>query len=66
MSVEDFLQLRLEISDKLRQKIAKLPPPQLAEVKRQALAALHEFSTPDGIRFPAEILILTGARRTST
>ena len=66
MSVEDFLQLRLEISDKLRQKIATLPNPQLAEVKRQALAALAEFSTPQGISFPAEILMLTGAKHSST
>jgi SAM-dependent methyltransferase len=65
MSVEDFLQLRLEISDKLRQKIAKLPPPQLAEAKRQALASLTEFSTPQGICFPAEILLLTGAKHPS-
>jgi ubiquinone/menaquinone biosynthesis C-methylase UbiE len=62
MSVEAFLQLRLEISDKLRQKIAKLPQSQLAEVKRQALASLAEFSTAQGIRFPAEILILKGAK----
>jgi SAM-dependent methyltransferase len=62
ISVEDFFQLRLEISEKLREKIAKLPPPQLAEVKREALASLAEFSTPQGIRFPAEILLLTGAK----
>lgn len=66
MSPEDFLQLRLEISDKLRQKIAKLAQPQLAEAKREALASLAEFSTPQGIRFPAEILILTGAKPSST
>lgn len=63
MSVEDFWQLRLEMSEKLREKIAKLPAPQLAEVKRQALVSLAEFSTPQGIGFPAEILILTGAKQ---
>jgi len=62
MSVQDFLQLRLDISDKLRTKIAKLPPSQLSEVKREALASLAEFSTQEGISFPAEILILTGAK----
>jgi len=62
LSVEDFLQLRLDISDKLRTKIAKLPPSLLSEVKREALASLAEFSTPEGISFPAEILILTGAK----
>jgi ubiquinone/menaquinone biosynthesis C-methylase UbiE len=66
MSVEDFFQLRLDISDKLRGKIAKLPPSQLVEVKRQALATLAEFSTPQGVSFPAEILILTSSKRSST
>ena len=65
MSVEDFFQLRLDISDKLRGKIAKLPQPQLSEVKREALASLAEFSTTQGISFPAEILTLTGAKRSS-
>jgi ubiquinone/menaquinone biosynthesis C-methylase UbiE len=63
ISVEDFFQLRLDISDKLRGKIAKLPQPQLAEVKRQALASLAEFSTPQGVSFTAEILFLTAAKR---
>jgi len=66
ISIEDFFQLRLDISDKLRGKIAKLPQPQLAEVKREALASLSEFSTPEGISFPAEILILTGSKHSST
>jgi SAM-dependent methyltransferase len=62
MSVEDFWQLRLEVSEKLREKIATLPKPQLAEVKQQALASLAEFSTAQGVNFPAEILLLTGVR----
>ena len=66
LSVEDFWQLRLEISEKLREKIATLPQPQLAEVKRQALVSLAEFSTAQGVSFPAEILILTGTKRQST
>jgi ubiquinone/menaquinone biosynthesis C-methylase UbiE len=66
MSLEEFFQLRLDISEKLRGKIVKLLPPKLAEVKRQTLASLAEFSTPQGIRFPAEILILTGAKHSST
>jgi len=66
MSAEEFWQLRLEISEKLREKVAKLPMPQLNEVKREALASLAEFSTAEGISFPAEILILTGSKRSST
>ena len=66
MSAEDFLELRLEISEKLRQKMANLPNPQHTEVKRQALASLREFSTPHGMSFAAEILLLAGAKRSST
>ncbi|HTA58341.1 MAG TPA: methyltransferase domain-containing protein [Candidatus Baltobacteraceae bacterium] len=66
ISVEDFFQLRLDISDKLRTKIAQLSPAHLAEVKREALASLAEFSTPQGISFPAEILILTGTKPPSS
>ena len=65
MSAEDFLELRLEISEKLRQKMADLPDPQRAEAKRQALVSLREFSTPHGMTFAAEILLLTGAKRPS-
>lgn len=63
MSVEDFWQLRLEMSEKLRDKITKLPAPQLGEVKRQALISLADFATPQGISFPAEILLLTGSKQ---
>jgi hypothetical protein len=44
ISVEDFWTLRLEMSDKLREKIAVLSKDQMTEVKRQALESLA--STP--------------------
>jgi SAM-dependent methyltransferase len=62
ISVEDFWTLRLEISEKLREKIALLPSEQMTEVKRQTLESLREYSTNSGISFPAEVLIVSGAK----
>jgi SAM-dependent methyltransferase len=62
VSVEDFWTLRLEISEKLREKIAMLSNDQRTEVKRQALESLREYSTDRGMSFPAEVLIVSGAK----
>ena len=62
ISVEDFWTLRCEISEKLREKIATLSSEQLAEVKRQSIEALREYSTDRGMSFPAEVLIVSGTK----
>ena len=62
ISVEDYWTLRLEMSEKLKEKIAKLSHEQVSEVKRQVLDALREYSTDQGISFPAEVLIVSGAK----
>jgi len=62
ISVEDFWTMRGEISDKLREKIAVLSEEQMTEVNRQALEALREYSTDYGMSFPAEVLIVSGAK----
>jgi SAM-dependent methyltransferase len=62
ISVEDFWTLRLEMSDKLRAKISALSSEQLVDVHRQALASLREYSTDRGMRFPAEVLIVSAAK----
>jgi ubiquinone/menaquinone biosynthesis C-methylase UbiE len=62
ISVEDFWTLRCEMSEKLREKVAKLPREQLAEVKRQALEALQAYSTERGMSLPAEVLIVSGTK----
>jgi SAM-dependent methyltransferase len=62
VSVEDFWTLRLEISEKLREKIAMFSNDQRTEVKRQALESLREYSTDRGMSFPAEVLIVSGAK----
>jgi SAM-dependent methyltransferase len=62
ISVEDFWTLRLEISEKLREKIALLSNDQKIEVKRQALESFREYSTDRGMSFPAEVLIVSGTK----
>lgn len=66
VSVEDFWALRLEMSEKLREKISVLSPEQMTELRRQALESLREYSTSDGITFPAEVLIVSGAKGRSS
>jgi len=60
--LEEFLTLRLEMSEKMRDKISKLSKEQVAEVRRLALASLGEYSTERGLSFPAEILIVSGMK----
>jgi len=62
ISVEDFWTLRLGMSEKLRDKLALLPPEQVAQVHREALESLGEYSTGHGMNFPAEVLIVSGAK----
>jgi hypothetical protein len=62
ITVEEFWMLRLEMSDKLREKISALSKEQMTEVKRQALESLREYSTDLGMSFPAEVLIVSGAK----
>ncbi|MGB8325803.1 MAG: class I SAM-dependent methyltransferase [Candidatus Acidiferrum sp.] len=60
ISVEDFFALRLEVSEKLREKFSMLSPHQKIDLKREALEAISEYSTGSEIRLPAEVLILSG------
>jgi len=62
ISVEDFWTLRLGMSEKLRDKVAVLSPEQVAQVHREALESLGEYSTGHGMSFPAEVLIVSGAK----
>ena len=62
ISAEDYWTLRCEMSEKLREKIAMLSKEQVDEVKRQVLDALREYSTDRGMSFPAEVLIVSGAK----
>jgi len=63
MSIEEFWALRLEMSEKIREKAAMLSPEQLSEARREALEAMRDYSTPRGVSFPAQVLIVSGTMR---
>ena len=65
VSVEAFWTLRCEMSEKLREAVATLSGEQLAEVRRQSLDALRGYSIDGGMSFPAEVLIVSGAKSSS-
>jgi SAM-dependent methyltransferase len=62
LPVDEFLQLRLDISDKFRETFGAFPPEERAEVRRDLLDSLREYSTGSGMSFPAEVLIVGGTR----
>jgi SAM-dependent methyltransferase len=62
LPVEEYWVLRRELSDQLRNKLATLPPEKLATVHDEAVKALAEYSTPTGMSFPGEVLIVSGTK----
>ena len=60
--VEEFWKLRVEMSEKLREKLTKLSEEQMFEVKRESLESLGEFSAERGMSFPAEVLMVSGSK----
>jgi ubiquinone/menaquinone biosynthesis C-methylase UbiE len=62
VSVEDFWNLRREMSEKLSEKFATLSEEQKLKVTQEMLSALAEYSTANGMSFPAEVLIVSGTK----
>jgi SAM-dependent methyltransferase len=62
LTPEDFWVLRTEMSDTLRAKLARLPAPEVAEIRRLLLAAVRPYSHAGGLRFPTEVWIVSGTR----
>jgi ubiquinone/menaquinone biosynthesis C-methylase UbiE len=65
ISVENFWTLRYEMSEKLRTKIATLSKQQIAKLNREVIEALSAYSSDRGIRFRAEVLIVSGGKKPS-
>ena len=65
ISVEDFWELRSEMPDKLRTKLAGLPTQRMTELKGEVIKALRVFSADGGMSFPAEVLIVSGVKQAS-
>jgi ubiquinone/menaquinone biosynthesis C-methylase UbiE len=64
VSVEDFWNLRREMSEKLSEKFATLSEELKLKVTQEMLASLAEYSTANAMSFPAEVLIVSGSKAT--
>jgi ubiquinone/menaquinone biosynthesis C-methylase UbiE len=63
--VEEFWELRSEMSDKFRTKLASLSNERKAELGREVMQAIRAFSVDDGLSFPGEVLIVSGRKEPS-
>ncbi|PYL90398.1 MAG: hypothetical protein DMF14_10020 [Verrucomicrobia bacterium] len=62
MSFEQFWQLRTEMSESLREKMAGLRPAQLLTIKQAAADAAQRYFVSGKMNFPAEALIVSGRK----
>ena len=62
LSVEDFWEMRSEVSDKMRSNLARLSAGQRQNVRSEVIEAMREYATNDGVSFPAEVLVVSGQR----
>jgi SAM-dependent methyltransferase len=62
LSFEQFWQLRTEMSESLREKMAGLTPAQLPTIKQAVADAARRYFVSGKMSFPAEALIVTGRK----
>src|SRR5262249_11768571 len=62
ISFDQFWQLRTQMSETLREKVAKLTPPQLPNVKQTVAEAARRYFANGTMSFPAEALIVSGRK----
>lgn len=61
-TAEHFLDIRLEMSEKLREALTNLPVDRAANLKRDLLEAIQPYATPAGIRMPGRVRIVSGSK----
>jgi SAM-dependent methyltransferase len=62
INLEHFWELRTEMSDTFRRKIAKLSPVEVAAVKDAVQKAAARYFENDRMTFPAQALVVTGEK----
>ena len=60
---EDYWTFRMEWSVKLRKRVESLAPEKLNALRREVIENAERYSTPHGITFPAEVLIVSGDKQ---
>ena len=63
LSALEFWNMRSQTSDTLREKLAKLPATEQAQIGEEVQHAVREFFPDDQMKFPAQMLIATGRKR---
>ena len=62
ISPKQFWEMRSETSGTLREKLAKLSTPQADLIAQEIQEAVREFFPNDQMRFPAQMIIVTGTK----
>ncbi|PYS41170.1 MAG: hypothetical protein DMF71_11765, partial [Acidobacteria bacterium] len=62
ISREKYWEMRSEISESLREKLARLTAAQTANVASEVLEAVREFFPNNQMSFPAEMIIVTARK----
>jgi len=62
LSPEDFWDLRMEMSEKLRDRLAALQTDDFQDLKRRSLAAFQKYSSASGLSFPAEVRLVSARK----
>jgi ubiquinone/menaquinone biosynthesis C-methylase UbiE len=62
ITVERFWELRTEMSDTFRKKLAKLVPDQVAAIRYTVQKAVGSYFKTGGMSFPAQALVVTGRK----
>ena len=62
INVEQFWELRTEMSDTFRKKLARLVPDQVAAIKYTVQKAVGRYFKTGAMNFPAEVLIVSGKK----
>jgi SAM-dependent methyltransferase len=62
LTIEDFWNLRCDMAEKLRQRLAALPTDAFIELKKQVLDAFRAYVKGPGVSFPGEVLIVSGRK----
>jgi SAM-dependent methyltransferase len=62
LSPEDFWDLRMEMSEKLRERLSTLKPDIFEDVRRRSIAAFREYASANGLSFPAEVRLVSARK----
>lgn len=65
ITVERFWELRTEMSDTFRKKLAKLVPDQVAAIRYTVQKSVASYFKAGGMSFPAQVLNITGKKPNS-